>query len=156
MIYTRILLVLSVLFGSSSLIADIESHQNAAIKLMDLSGTKEVMESTQQQMIELQIQQNPMLAPYRSVLSNWSTTYLSYDALAPELAEIYMDYFSEEELNELIRFYETPVGSKVISTLPDVMYQTTQLGADIASQYTPELEKMIMAESQRIQTLQSN
>lgn len=141
--------------SSSYATADIESEQKAALRLMEVSGTKSAMETMSGQMLGLQIQQNPMLAPYRQILADWNNTYLSYDSIKVQLAEIYLDYFSEDELNQLIEFYSTELGQKSVSVTPDIMVLSSELGAAVATEYAPKLERMIMAESQRIQLLQS-
>jgi hypothetical protein len=67
---------------------------------------------------------------------------------------IYDKYFSHEEIKGLIRFYETPLGQKTISVLPqlttELMTQGRRLGEDAGRQSMlevlaehPELEKQM-------------
>jgi len=52
---------------------------------------------------------------------------LSYDKLEPEYIKIYQDTFSEEEIQGMITFYETPVGQSVITKMPLIMQNRWEL-----------------------------
>jgi hypothetical protein len=62
------------------------------------------------------------------------------------ILNVYDRHFSSQELRQLISFYETPVGQKMISELPVVMQESTQagqqwggrIGASVASQLESE------------------
>jgi hypothetical protein len=41
---------------------------------------------------------------------------------------IYDKYFTENEIDELIKFYNTPIGKKMISNLPVIMQESMQAG----------------------------
>lgn len=41
---------------------------------------------------------------------------------------IYDKYFTEKEVDELIAFYNTPIGKKMISTLPTIMKESMEVG----------------------------
>ena len=59
---------------------------------------------------------------------------------------VYEHHFSSEELRQLISFYQTPIGQKMISESPDLMQESMQagrqwgghLGASIATQLESE------------------
>jgi hypothetical protein len=46
---------------------------------------------------------------------------LPYDEMIGWNAEVYAKYFSDKELDDLIRFYKTPTGKKAAKVLPDLM-----------------------------------
>jgi hypothetical protein len=48
-------------------------------------------------------------------------------------------HFTEAEVQEMIKFYESPVGQKYISTAPTIMQETSVL---INQKYMPELKKI--------------
>jgi hypothetical protein len=43
---------------------------------------------------------------------------------------IYMRHFDEQELAELVAFYKSPIGRKMIERMPEVMQEGTQIGAE--------------------------
>lgn len=63
--------------------------------------------------------------------------------------QIYSKYFSEQELEDLIAFYTTPLGQKSIETMPDLMRE----GMDAAvRELTPKMEQItaeVMAEQEK-------
>ncbi|MDQ1163494.1 hypothetical protein QE422_003862 [Chryseobacterium sp. SORGH_AS 447] len=43
---------------------------------------------------------------------------------------IYAKYYTESELDELIRFYKTPIGQKVLVNTPLIMKESVEIGRD--------------------------
>jgi len=62
------------------------------------------------------------------------------------IVDVYDRHFSVDELRQLIAFYQTPVGQKVLSSMPAIMQESTRagqqwgarLGASIAEQLQSE------------------
>lgn len=48
--------------------------------------------------------------------------------LYDQLAVVYMESFTEAELDEVIAFYNTTVGKKMVSELPIIMEKSMQIG----------------------------
>jgi hypothetical protein len=48
--------------------------------------------------------------------------------LIDQLVPIYDKYYSKEDLDGLLAFYESPVGQKVLKTMPQVMQESMQIG----------------------------
>ena len=44
------------------------------------------------------------------------------------LVPVYSKYYTESELDELIKFYKTPIGQKVLAVTPEIMRESMQLG----------------------------
>ncbi len=65
--------------------------------------------------------------------------YMGKLAADPELRkrtiELYNENFTEEEINELIEFYETPLGQKTLTALPAIMGETLQLSMKLAQKH---------------------
>ena len=69
-----------------------------------------------------------------------------------ELVSMYMAAFSEQELNEINAFYNTPTGKKLIQNLPDLIQQRDRLAMQRLQANLGELEQEIQTVSgQRIQ-----
>ncbi|MHA3044068.1 DUF2059 domain-containing protein [Riemerella anatipestifer] len=58
---------------------------------------------------------------------------------------IYDKYYTEEDVDELIKFYKTPVGKKVISTMPDIYRDSINAGQlwgnKLVKEWIEELER---------------
>lgn len=74
------------------------------------------------------------------------------------IVPIYAQHFSTEEIQELIRFYESPLGQRVVKTLPEVAEQSQNAGIeferdaalrtlhDMSDDY-PELKSLLPAQA---------
>ena len=154
MIFSRVIVLITALGVSSMSLADVASEKEAE-KLLDMVGTQAVMEQSMSQMLDIQLQQNPALAPYKGVMMEFLNKNMSYESLKPELIKMYSEEFTSSELREINAFYSTNVGKKSIEKMPKLMMQGGQLGATRVQENIGDLQAMIQAESERIQKLQS-
>jgi hypothetical protein len=49
------------------------------------------------------------------------------EIIVPMVVSVYAKHFSEEDLNQLIAFYESPLGKKAASVLPDIDAESQNL-----------------------------
>lgn len=152
--FSRVIVLITALCVSSMSLADAASEKEAE-KLLDMVGTQAVMEQSMSQMLDIQLQQNPALAPYKGVMMEFLNENMSYESLKPELIKMYSEEFTSSELREINAFYLTDVGKKSIEKMPKLMMQGGQLGATRVQENIGDLQAMIQAESERIQKLQS-
>jgi hypothetical protein len=68
---------------------------------------------------------------------------LSWAALKPDLAEVYAREFTEPELRELLRFYQSPIGKKASSKIPALMQMGMEIGQRHVQEHMPELQKIL-------------
>lgn len=134
-------------------LADAESMKEAE-QLLQTMGTEAALEQSMSQMIDVQLQQNPALAPYKGVMMEFFSKYTSYDSLKLEMAQAYSEAFTTAELKEINAFYSSDVGQKVVETMPVLMAEGAQMGISRVQANIGELQTMIKAESERIQALQ--
>ena len=140
------------LFVAQLVFADIESEKEAE-KLLTTMGMKEVMVQSMSQMLDLQLQQNPTLAPFKSVMMSFFNKHMSWESLKPEFLKIYSEAFSAKELHEINEFYATDTGKKTIQLMPSLMAQGGQIGVGRVQANIGEFQAMIKAESERLQKL---
>ena len=152
--FSKVFVLITALGMSSMSLADAASEKEAE-KLLNMVGTQEVMEQSMSQMLDIQLQQNPALAPYKGVMMEFLNENMSYESLKPELIKMYSEEFTSSELREINAFYSTDVGKKSIEKMPTLMMQGGQLGATRVQENIGDLQAMIQAESERIQYLQS-
>ena len=152
--FSKVFVLITALGMSSMSLADAASEKEAE-KLLNMVGTQEVMEQSMSQMLDIQLQQNPALAPYKGVMMEFLNENMSYESLKPELIKMYSEEFTSSELREINAFYSTDVGIKSIEKMPTLMMQGGQLGATRVQENIGDLQAMIQAESERIQKLQS-
>jgi hypothetical protein len=127
------------------------THYKAAEQMLNLMDMPTVLKKSVDEMVAMQVQQNPAIAPYESVMKQFLAKYMSWDSLKADMVKIYMDEFSESELGELNKFYQTPVGRKTVEKMPVLMSKGAQLGGQRVQEHMPELQSAIAAEAQKQQ-----
>jgi len=125
--------------------ADEASHQAAVQKLFDTMHMKELFESSVTQTVDAQVKQNPMITPYRQILLDFMHKYMDWNSLAPDITKLYMEQFTEPEIEELVKFYSTPIGQKTIKAMPELMARGAIIGQRRVQEHMPELQDAIRA-----------
>ena len=148
MIYSCLLAV-SLVLNSGVVVADEQSHRQAAEDLLKATNTEKAIETVMDQLLAISIQQNPQLAPYQEVMKKFLSKYLSLASLQEELLTIYTAEFTEEELKQIVAFYQTPVGKKAIEKLPQLTAKAGQLGVARVQANQAELQQMIAEEKNK-------
>ncbi|HET7583865.1 MAG TPA: DUF2059 domain-containing protein [Gemmatimonadaceae bacterium] len=120
-----------------------------ATQLLDSMHYEAVLHRSVSVMLDAQLQANPLLQDYRDVLERFFEKYMSMEHIGPPTAALYAQRFTAPELRELIAFYSTPVGRKLIEMTPDLMQEGTRLGQQIVQEHTPELMSMMNEQMQR-------
>ena len=127
------------------------SRLRAATELLHVMHYKNVSAATDASVVDAMIHAHPMLGPYRGVLVKWANTYLSWGALQPKMERLYASAFTTAELEELIRFYATPIGQKAIRELPMLAEHGALIGEALARQHLPQLRQMIKARAEQLE-----
>ena len=120
----------------------IDPAKEAAIrKLFDVGGTKE---SVKQLMVSMTDTMKPMLesslppGEYRAQLIElFFQRFMSKfgpEQLLELAIPIYDKHFSLEEIDGLTKFYQTPLGKKAISVLPQIVLETQAAGRQMGEQ----------------------
>lgn len=68
----------------------------------------------------------------RATVAKWYESQINFDDIRPKIVDIYVKDFSEDDLKQIVAFYESPIGQKTIKTMPSVMKE----GALVAQEYT--------------------
>lgn len=124
-------------------LADTKSHRKAAEDLLKAMNMDRQFTMAIDQSLDAQIKANPQLGPYRPTLKKFFDKYMSWDSLKDELVTIYANAFTEKELHDIITFYKTPVGKKVVEKTPELMTQGMQLGVRRVQEHQVELQQML-------------
>jgi hypothetical protein len=143
------LFFLTILIGAVALIqpavtrADEASHRKAAESLLSMMNMDAVMGAAIDQMLAMQIKQNPAIAPYETEMKSFLKKYMSWAGLKDDMIKIYADEFTEAELGELSAFYQTPLGKKTLQKMPTLMAKGAELGQRRVQEHLPELTAAI-------------
>ncbi|MGL6316425.1 DUF2059 domain-containing protein [Vibrio sp. WXL103] len=131
------------------------AHEDAASKLLDTMNINALTAESINQMLALQIQTQPHLAPYEHTMREFFHTYMSGESLREDYVRLYTDAFTTEELEEMTAFMATPVGQKSLKVSPVLMAKGAAIGQKRVMDNAYILDVMIEEEAKRIQALQA-
>jgi hypothetical protein len=120
-------------------LADDASERVLAGKLIDMTNGKDTMRAgfnaVMNNVIE-NMHQHGMpqegVDEIRATIDKWYDAEINFDDIRPKMVEIYVKDFTEDDLKQILAFYQSPVGQKAIKNLPTVMRE----GAMVAQEYT--------------------
>ena len=78
-----------------------DSHTQAVEEFFLVMKMEDTSDRTINQMLQMQIQQNPPLAQYKEVMLKFLRKHVSYESLKPEMVALYKEEFTEEEIKTL-------------------------------------------------------
>jgi len=143
--FFSLLLCAIALFQPATTRADEASHKKAVESLFGLMQMENLLSQSVDQMLAMQVQQNPALAPFQAQMKAFLNKYMSWASLKDDMAKLYMAEFSESELNELTKFYQTPLGKKTVQKMPALMAKGAEIGQKRVQEHLPELQAAIAA-----------
>lgn len=94
-------------------------------KLLDITGSKNLSQQIITQLLAT------LKTEYPEVPQKFWQTFvaeLKPDDMINELIPIYGKYFTNEEIKEIIAFYQTPLGQKTITVLPELSRESAAIG----------------------------
>jgi hypothetical protein len=119
------------------------THRQQVETLFRLTQMENKVDESVNNLVQLQLGQNPALAQHKGQIHAFFQKYIGWDALKNDIAQMYIDTFSEKELKQINDFYITPTGQKVINILPQLVQQRNQLAMQRLQQHIGELQSII-------------
>lgn len=124
-----------------------------AYALLEAEGTPQMMEQTLKTSLEAQLKAAPELLAYRQAFEMYLRNTISFEAQKEELARIYLEVYAPDEIRELIRFYQTPIGRKKAAAGSRIATAAAQVTQKKMQEYLPvfqqQLEQMQKEELRR-------
>jgi len=127
-----------------------QKSTSEAEKLLDSLDANGQVQQAIGRMVDLQIRQKPVLAPYKGVILKFFEKYINYETLRLELARMYTEAFTESELREINAFYATPTGKRLVAQNQEIMKKAGESGVRQVQAHRSELERMIQDEAERL------
>jgi uncharacterized protein len=122
------ILALSLAFIAFSFGQAEKDYSKTLKEMFKVSGTEESYQAAIKQMMVMFKQQSPNVdaAIWDEFEKEFSKT--SINDLVEMLVPVYSKYMTEEDLKEMIKFYQTPVGQKFAKSTPLIMQESMQIG----------------------------
>lgn len=145
-----LLFAAALVVGSGSAFAA-DEHDQAARDMLKAMRVQEIAKGGAAAMVDVMVQSNPALQPFRDVITEWSDSVMTWDAMAPGMIEAYKGAFTTAEMRKITAFYQTPEGRKLLDKMPELMQKQAQIGTSIAQAHQGELKAKIEARAKELQ-----
>ncbi|SFZ98439.1 hypothetical protein MNB_SV-5-1286 [hydrothermal vent metagenome] len=132
----------------------ITAHQanSEALTLLATMNMKESYEGMIKRITQMQIQASPQLKAIEPTIEAFFTKYMGWDAQRGDIAALYAKNYTVEELKELNKFYQTPLGQKTVQIMPQLAAASAQIGQSRMMEHMPEMKAMIESELKKLKT----
>ncbi len=100
----------------------------------------ELIKMTSGQQFEIMLDPIIKMVPEGNRTAFKDEVVASLESLYGELAAVYTEEFTEAELDQILAFYNTPVGEKMRAITPEL----TKKGMEIGQQWGQELQPIMM------------
>jgi len=138
-----LVIVLLATTGQSAALADEASHRLAVEKLFELTAMQQKIDESVTSVLALQLAQSPELQSHQEEVRDFLERYIGWDSLKEAMIEMYLQEFTEQELNEMNAFYGSPTGRKVIERLPVLVEKRNRLAMQRLQENIGELQDAI-------------
>lgn len=139
--------------ASGQVLAATASHNAAAEKFLtlvnaDKLGTPVYMQV--QQMFAQRFAQTKAPDSKKNVLDSYQAkanaaldNAIGWKKIKPKMVDLYTQTFTEQELKDLVKFYESSLGKKVLREMPRVTQQSAQMTQQSLEPAVPVVNKLL-------------
>lgn len=118
-------------------------QRKAAEDLLVATNSEKNLTISIDRMLASQMEQNPGMKAVEPEMRAYITKYMSWSAMKEDMVQLYAREFTEKELKELAKFYQTPIGRKTIDKMPQLMTAGMEIGQRRIQEHLPELQQAI-------------
>lgn len=130
-------------------VADEKSHKKAAEQLLVTLRVEKAMTDAVDPVIDALIKTNPSIGEYRPALKQYLARQLAWEVQKEEWVTAYVEEFTEPELLELAKFYQTPLGQKALDKQPKLTTRVMDFAVKKALANKDDLRKAIEAAAKK-------
>ena len=134
----NILVIAFLVFG---VLTNAQSSKELKIaELLETMGSTQAMKTSFEYMINYYKQNNPQIS---SEYWDNASKHVDYDELVQKLIPIYSKHFTEQEIVDLLKFYNTSTGKKMIEKTPTILEESMEIGRKWGIELAQKIEKEI-------------
>ena len=134
----NILVIAFLVFG---VLTNAQSSKELKIaELLETMGSTEAMKTSFEYMINYYKQNNPQIS---SEYWDNSLKHVDYNELVQKLVPVYSKHFTEQEIVDLLKFYNTSTGKKMIEKTPTILEESMEIGRKWGIELAQKIEKEI-------------
>lgn len=138
---------------ATPILADANSHAAEARRFLELTRVDRLTVPAYAQVRQMFAQrfaqaggseaQKTVLERYQAKANAALDKAVNWDKLGPELVPMYTDAFTEAELKQLVAFYQTPLGRKLLERMPQLMAMSAQHTQERLRTVAPEVDRLL-------------
>ena len=138
---------------STQAMADAASHAAAAKQLLKLVNADQIAspwygqvnQMFAQRFVETQAPENKkaVLERYQAKADATLNKVVGWDKIEPDMVGLYTKGFSEAELNELITFYKSALGQKVLKQMPALFSESMKMTQAKLEPVVPQINQLL-------------
>lgn len=121
-----------------------QARISAAEELVDVMDMEKNLRETTDALLAQQKEQNPALAQFDDIMRDFMEKALDWDELRDDYVLMYAQIYNEQELRQLRAFYQTPLGQRLLATLPEVAARSSEISNERLQKFLPEMQRQIM------------
>lgn len=150
--------------SASQVLADAASHAADAERFLLLARADKLAVPVYGQVREMFAQRfaessgsqadRALLEAYQAKADAALDKAVGWDKLKPDMVALYTRHFSEAEMRELIAFYDSPLGKKVVESMPQLTAQSAQLTQAKLQGAVPEVNQLLAEMGDKLQPKQ--
>jgi hypothetical protein len=138
---------------STQTFADAASHAAAAKQLLKLVNADQIASPWYGQVNQMFVQRfaesqapenkKAVLERYQAKADATLDKVVGWDKIEPDMVKLYTKGFSEAELNELITFYKSALGQKVLKQMPALFAESMQMTQAKLEPVVPQINQLL-------------
>lgn len=136
-------IIFSILMVFSLVSMAAEKSSETTKKLFQVLGLEQSMQQSLQNSVDLTLAQAENAKAARTELIKFMNETVGYKAIEKDLIEIYQKNFTDAEQLQLIEFYQTPVGKKLVSLQPKLYQEAAEIGHRKMMERQEDLQKIL-------------
>lgn len=117
----KIIIIVSLVFSIQFSFSQNEAYKADVMKLIEKSGSSSSMNSAKKQIFKMIPEEN------QEAFSK------EFDATLPKLydklAVVYMEMYTHQDIKDLLKFYDTPIGKKMSENVGVIMEKSMAIGS---------------------------
>ena len=116
------------------------SKEVKIVELLETMGSTQAMKTSFEYMINYYKQNNPQIS---SEYWDNSLKHVDYNELVQKLVPVYSKHFTEQEIVDLLNFYNTSTGKKMIDKMPVILQESMEIGRKWGLELAQKIEEEI-------------
>lgn len=133
--------------------ADPASHRKAVLKLLEVTNSRQILDQMKAQLnesvgkqfdaMDLDANGREAARKVRKEMAGWLSDVLDWGTMKEMYVDIYTDVFTEDEINELTAFYQSPLGRKMLQKTPALLQATVERTQAMIRSRMPEIQNRL-------------